>query len=305
MKPSFLLVLLISTSFVQAQEVEKPDSALDEIDQELEQAAEQQGDVEWEGEEEEVGAETKQEQPTAPPVQKPSSGDSDSGSVSATAEQNDPGLQSSGSYKVYIGAAKPIFSDLDRYEEFYGETGVMPVFGVDYFFFDWFASMGIGLRLGYYKDTGKAANVSGDDVTKDPEAPVEMTLVPTQTVVTLRVSPFRAKWITLGAWGGAEAMYFQEVRLDPEEDGVSSSSSDSSSDERPFINTGWKYAVTTGGSVSFLLNALEERPVKSMNTMGLGYVYLTPFFEVVTPLAKKNASFARTVLGLAFSFETI
>jgi hypothetical protein len=38
--------------------------------------------------------------------------------------------------------------------------------------------------------------------------------------------------------------------------------------------------------------------------MGLGYVYLSPFLEVVSQL-DSGASFSRSVIGVGFTFESL
>ena len=70
-------------------------------------------------------------------------------------------------------------------------------------------------------------------------------------------------------------------------------------------NKGWKNGTVVGASANILLNPIDESAAASMRgSMGLGYIYLSPYMEIVRTSSKEGASFGRTTYGLGFTFET-
>ena len=208
----------------------------------------------------------------------------------------------------------PEFDDgLKYYDDMYGKTGRYGTFGADYTPWGWFVNLGFGLRSGIYRDSGHAASsVSSttDEVTLDDNGKTTLTLLPFQFLVIARMTPFPAKWIVLEAYYGRERADFQEVR-----DVLSTSSAMSKSGRQvqsgvvgdsALTNKGWLSGNVSGAAVHILMNPLDERSVRSMvNSLGLGFVYLTLFKEQVTYLDRDRISFGRSSSGIGFAFETV
>lgn len=227
-----------------------------------------------------------------------------------------------GNYRIHLGVSQPDFTDLSEYETFYRDPSAMPEIWVEYFFFNWFVTTGLTFRFGYYKDDGHAQNTENGSLSEDKETLTELTLVPLQAGITFEATPFAGKWVVLGAWLAMESIYFQEVRYDkPEKKTATTSGTDTaqsetsgfrgfmateeSSNDKPFVNGGWKTNMAFGLRASFLLNGFDPRSANSAGVMGIGSVYATPYIQIVTAAPKKNLSLARTAYGLAFTFETL
>jgi hypothetical protein len=225
-----------------------------------------------------------------------------------------------GHYRISLGVSKPTFTDIKDYEDFYGDSRVMPSFEVDYFLFDWFMTVGLTFRVNFYKDRGHAVQKGTDN--PDREGDMELTLVPLQAGIAVQGTPFRAKWVVLNGWFGYERTYFQEVRqsasseteetadtgtstLTADEEGSTSTDTSTDSDTGQYVNDGWKNATALGASVSFLLNGLDGQATNSLRSIGISGVYITPYMEVVRTMKKEGLTFSRAGFGLAFTFETI
>lgn len=234
-----------------------------------------------------------------------------------------------GTYRVRAGAGKPTFDDgLKCYEKFYGSSKWSPVMGVDWYPFDWYVTVGFSGRLGFYSAKGYTAtsrksfaSSECSDLTQNKNGPSSLFYFPMQLLMVTQFTPFWKKWLVIDAWGGVERLYFSETREQAKSSEAKSataalmladtsssspSSSEKSGDEGSYTNRGWKTSSVIGVAANILLNPLEERAVRSMNrTLNLGYVYLSPYYEIVRMMNKKGASFGRTSYGVMFTFETL
>jgi len=203
-----------------------------------------------------------------------------------------------GTHRLHLGVVYPKFDNSNEYKLVYGEPSVGPALGVDYFFFDWFATLGLGFRMSYLTDRGKALIIRDGVITKDAAGKVELTVVPLQLLGIFEATPFTAKWLVLSGWVGFEWAYFQEVRSDDDD------SETEDKDTTKLTNSGWRKATVFGVGVSFLLDWLDSKSVSSMAIMGIKSVYLTPYIEVVKETGSEPFDFSRSILGGAFTFET-
>ena len=243
-----------------------------------------------------------------------------------------------GRYRLRISAAKPSFDqNLKFYRRLYGKEKAYPQFQADWFAWDWYATLGLSFRMAYYAAEGRAvksnkvkseiveADFEGDapTATKDDAGPTTLTLLPIQAVVAMQFTPFQRKWLVFEGYAGLEYLYWQETRTKPtaasKSAGASSETNtstnktawiglaaavDKGSDDS-YTNTGYKKGLVAGAALNILLNGLDERSVASMHgSMRLGYVYLTPFVEVVRP-RDDGVSFGRRIYGLGFTFESL
>jgi hypothetical protein len=130
-----------------------------------------------------------------------------------------------------------------------------------------------------------------------------MLFIPLQIGPKIQFTPFRKKWFVADWWMAAEYGWFQETRDSTEAmirplPALTSNS--------VYTNTGHKNAISTGVSAHILLNPLEERTVRSMvDTMGIGFVYLTGFMETVKSTSTEGLTFGRNVMGIGFTFESV
>jgi len=228
-----------------------------------------------------------------------------------------------GQYRIRVGMARPNFNDgLKFYDKLYGDEKWYPTFGVDWFPWDYYVTAGLSFRFGFYTADGHAAKTTSgkpkedlteDDIIKDDNGPTSLTLIPLQVALTTEFTPFSRKFVVIDAWLGFEQIYYQEVRTaDTGTKSTTPSTTTSFALAEPaaasddtLTNKGWKTATTLGVSANILLNALDDESVRSMRgTMGLGYVYLSPFLEIARTLSKEGASFGRTSLGVGFTFES-
>ena len=120
--------------------------------------------------------------------------------------------------------ARPTFRDqIKHYDSLYGKAKDYPQIGMDWFAWDWYATMGIGLRFGYYSDDGNAALVSNSqgsdlggisaaDIARDQNGPTTLLLIPLQALFTMEITPFPKKWLVIDGWAGWERLYYQETR---------------------------------------------------------------------------------------------
>ena len=225
-----------------------------------------------------------------------------------------------GSYRIRMSVNKPTFNDdLKFYDDLYGNPKNYGMFGVDWFAWDWYVTMGLGLRSGFYGASGE--RVKGGSVNKqNPDSSsfektgkTSLTMIPMQALITMEFSPFQRKWLVIDGWFGAEYAYWQEVRIEKAsptttttKSAVFAAAAAAASDDGSLTNKGWAKATVLGFAANILLNPLDDRSTKSMEaTMGLGYVYLSPFMEVVTGINSDGINWGRKVIGLGFTFESI
>lgn len=244
-----------------------------------------------------------------------------------------------GRYRIRIAGARPRFDELEFYDDLYGDEKAYPQFQADWFAWDWYATLGLSFRFAYYSAEGHAAkaNKPKDQVVEsdfegaeppakpDKAGPTTLTLVPLQLLGAAQFTPFDRKWIVVDAYAGLEYLYWQEVRTKAQSSTSSTATGSSGTgtdtgtssaaamllaesegdDDDGYTNTGFKTASVFGVGLNILLNGLDERSVASMRgSMGLGYVYLSPFIEVVKQL-DGGASFSRSVIGVGFTFESL
>ncbi len=226
-----------------------------------------------------------------------------------------------GKYRIRLGIANPKFDDgLKFYKELYGNPRGFPMLNVDYFPFDFPVTAGLGLRMGYYTDEGFTAkpvtskdkkDYDASDVTEDRNGPASMTLIPLQIGISAEFSPFERKWIVLDAFLGYEKLYWWETRTVTSESKPSTGATpaailaEAAGTDDALVNKGEKSATVLGLALNILLNPIDEATaLAARGTLGIGSVYLSPYLEIVRTLAKENASFGRTSMGLGFTFES-
>ena len=222
-----------------------------------------------------------------------------------------------GEHRIRLSLARPEFEDLEFYDTLYGDEKNYFMVNADWFAWDWYATLGLSLRFGYYTATGFTADsvddaddVSEDDLEVNRDGPTSLTLLPFQLVGTMEFTPFDGKWLVIDAWAGYERLYFQEARTVGGASDTASvimlqdTESDDDDDGTP-VNSGWSSGTTVGVSANILLNALDDRGARSLRSIGLGYIYLSPFMEIVTTVNDNDVPFGRSVVGLGFTFESL
>lgn len=218
-----------------------------------------------------------------------------------------------GSFRVGFGAGQPTFDEkvVKYYDDLYGKPRLHPDMFLDYYFFDWYLTLGVGGRLRYYRTTGYAAqtsNPTGDSLSEaeiDRNSDVELVLIPAQAVLTAEITPWRTSFFTLNAWTGVERMYVQETRHP--KDGASSFAATDSDDDSgaTYVSRGWNTASVVGASVSLRLDYFDRASVNSLNIIGFRSVFLTPYMEIVKTQKATMGKWDRRILGLLFTFESI
>lgn len=218
-----------------------------------------------------------------------------------------------GTYRVRFGFARPEFDKLEFYDNLYGRESWYPTLAADWFFWDWYATLGLSFRGGFYTAQGKAAkkidkplsDVSDSDVVKDSNSTTNLTLLPFQVCFTAEITPLRRKWLVVDGYVGYEYLYWQEVRSS----GASSSSAvivaEEAAEDDSLTNRGSQKGTIVGVSANILLNGLDEASANSMRgSMGLGNIYLSPFMEIARTFSARP-DFSRKTMGLGFTFESI
>lgn len=182
------------------------------------------------------------------------------------------------------------------YKLLYGDTGTMFNARVDYYFFDWFATLGIGTQLGYYRDSGFAysggtGDTSSDDVERDQKT--DLVLIPWQLFGTLLITPFQShKWISLNAYMGIERMYVQETRV----------RSSTSGDGNWYIK-GYNDGALLGFAANFRLDPWNRESQRSLRSIGISKLFMTLYLSKIEQ--KRNyGDFSREEIGLQFTFES-
>jgi hypothetical protein len=229
-----------------------------------------------------------------------------------------------GAYRLRIGGAKPDFDDgMKFYDQLYGDTKWYPTLATDWYLFDWYATIGLTFRGGYYTADGYTAqqinkdpaDIVEEDVKKNYDGPTTLTLIPLQAGISISFAPLARKWLVLDGWIGMERMYWQEVRTVKEEKVAAGTTTgammlqeatEEEAEDDTLTNRGWKNSSVLGASANILLNWLDGETANSMRgTMGFGFVYLTPFMEIVRTTSKEGVSFGRSVVGVGFTFESV
>jgi hypothetical protein len=236
--------------------------------------------------------------------------DEDSSKISETSIKGRYGGRIFGKYKVQLAANRPTFNEGQKcYEKLYGKSPTYFSASGDWFPLDWWVNPGLMMRMGMYSVRGKAATgklptgaIDCDALTVDNNSPTSLLFIPIQVGPKLQFSPFRQKWLVADVWVAGEYGWWQETR---DNEAADLRSILPMATDRVYTNTGRKRAVSTGVSAHILLNALDERSVRSMiDSMGLGYVYLTGFMETVKSSSKDGLTFGRNVMGIGFTFES-
>lgn len=213
--------------------------------------------------------------------------------------EDEYGTGNGGFFQTRIGAALiPKFNTGDNsYEVLYGDPGTMLNLRVDYYFFDWFATLGIGTQFGYYRDTGFAYGGGPGDV--DPsqierDQKTDLILIPWQLFGTLLITPFADhKWITLNGYLGIERMYVQETRV----------KSSTSSDDGNWYIKGYNNGALLGFAANFRLDPWSRASQRSLQSIGISKMFATLYLSKVEQ--KRNyGDFSREEIGLQFTFES-
>lgn len=208
-----------------------------------------------------------------------------------------------GSYRVHLGVNRPTLeNNRSVYKKLYKDEEIMPTIGVDYFAWDWFVTMGLAFRMGYYNDTGRALKIENGQSVRDPDGKIKMTWVPLQAAVSMQMTPFTGKWLVLSGWAGLEYLYYEESR----EEGETAGTDDSASgDQGLFLTKGWRSGQVLGAAASIRIDWADGQASGSMSVFNLRHMYLSPYMEVVRSASSEKLNFERTALGLLFTFESI
>lgn len=203
---------------------------------------------------------------------------------------------------IKIGFEKPTFdSQLKYYEDLYGTPPTYPVFKVDWYFAG--IPVGFGFSGGYYHDSGVAAAQSSpadgkfEEDELDENQELSLTLIPLQFKATGYI-PLLSSFLSLDLWGGVEFLHVQEARHTKVE-------SSGGSTQKTFVNRGTNQNIVLGAGLNIRIDQLDRYSRQSLDFMGIKAIYMTPYFEVVTPSKKTMGPFGRNVVGLMFSFEGV
>lgn len=264
--------------------------------------------------------ETVREEPQPDVPQTPLSDSPTSEGVASTSESDDSSQESRvkgtyggrifGRHKIQLAANRPNFNDGQKcYQKFYGKPETHLSFSGEWFPLDWWVNPGLYSRIGVYSVRGKAVSggpqstqtVNCESLTVDENSSTSLLFVPIQIGAKIQFSPFRRKWLVLDYWTGGELSWWQETRNETASLRMPYSLASSS---QVYTSTGRKRSVSAGASIHLLLNPLDERTVRSMiDTMGIGYVFLSGFMETVKSTTKEGLTFGRNVVGIGFTFE--
>ncbi len=210
-----------------------------------------------------------------------------------------------GRYDIMLGFHKPTFTTTqDTYEKFYGKNANYYSMSVDYYVFDGWVAAGVGFRSGIFYHSGKTSSKgsTADSAEIIDNSSANLLMAPVDLLLKLQTTPFRKKWVRLSAWGGYERLFWRESKTLPADDQPTATSSGPSS----LTTGGTKDAIVLGTGLHLSLNWLDEATVHSMNdSLGLGAVYLTLFYENIKQRESAGFDFSRNVLGFGFSFETL
>jgi hypothetical protein len=254
------------------------------------------------------------------PINASTSAGGSTGSKLSLRSRSRPEQRMFGKYKLQIAMNRPKFDDSAKsYETFYGKPQDYFTIGTDYFPWDFYITPGIGFRAGMYSASGRPVKGAVDrdtpeeNLQKDENSDLRLLLIPVQVAAKIQMSPFSRKWLVLDGWIGYEHMWWQESRAPKSsimlpimaQDDCGNEVTEGSDTSCSYTNSGQKSSTTFGASAHILLNGLDEKSIRSMEaTMGFGYVYLSPYFEVIKPVSS-GLNFGRTVIGLGFTFESV
>ncbi|NRA43659.1 MAG: hypothetical protein HRU09_01755 [Oligoflexales bacterium] len=237
-------------------------------------------------------------------------------------------------YNLRIGASRVSFPDVKYFEAFYGSTPTQFSISSDWqYYVSDYVNLGVGGQFSYLNIGGKQ-KINPDVSDPDPselqnaEGKLSLTVLPYQLLLTASAKPFGSgSFLSIDFWLGYEELFYQEVRLQNSTTSAESTSTPSlnasdtpskktsqSSGGKSIVNTGWNNGVVAGVSLNFLINKLGEKSLGSMKrSMGLGAIYISPYFEMVSKIGSKlliaqqksnDISFAHQNIGLAFTFKT-
>jgi len=215
-----------------------------------------------------------------------------------------------GRQKIQLAANRPTFNEGQKcYDKLYGKPETHISLSGDWFPLDWWINPGITMKMGMSSVRGKAVSgattsaqgIDCNSLTLDENSKTTLLFIPIQLGLKLQFSPFRKKWLVVDYWTSAEYGWWQETR---DNTAASFSAGSLIAADRVYANTGRKSGVSSGVTAHLLLNPLDERSVRSMmDTMGIGYVYLSGFMETVKSTSQQGLTFGRNVLGIGFTFE--
>jgi hypothetical protein len=225
-----------------------------------------------------------------------------------------------GRKKVQFAANKSTLGPKQKcYKEIYGAADSHLSVGLDWFPKDWRINPGVMFKLASHSAYGKAMRSSDglaegkpcSSLVADENSHTTLQYIPMQVGLKVQGSPFRAKYLVFDIWLAGEYGWWQETRdpsvtmIRPLSAGRLDQASSSTGNTKIYTNSGSKLGSSVGFSAHLLLNPLDARGVHSMvNSMGIGYVYLTAFGESVTAISP-GLSYARNNIGVGFTFETV
>lgn len=208
-----------------------------------------------------------------------------------------------GSFFITLSGDGLTFTELDGYEDFYGESSTRLNFGLEFYpLSSPYMAIGGGFKIGFYSDDGFARYqpISGGDYVKDDNGETSLSVRQYELTANILFTPFRSQFISFGAWTGLSVLDFSESR-------VSNSSSVTTNEEegqKAYINRGSRNLITTGFSVLIDITPIEETPVYSMiDTIGVDRVYLSPYVTTSVDTGDEGADFSNQSLGIMFGFE--
>lgn len=257
------------------------------------------------------------DQPASPATSQPAAPQDTTPTLQLRASNNTRRDVIFGTYRMRIGAARPDFTELRFYDKLYGQEKLYPTIAGDWFFWDWYATLGFSFRGGYYTANGKAAkevsrpvarfpdDVTDDDIVKDDASSTTLTLIPLQVAFIAEITPLRQKWLVVDGYIGYESLYWQEVRASRSSKSNAAMIADAEATDDSLTNRGTQNGTVLGFSANILLNGLDGSSANSLRgAMGLGSVYLSPYIEYVKSLSQAP-DFSRTTMGIGFTFESI
>lgn len=217
-----------------------------------------------------------------------------------------------GSFRFALGAGRPTFDEkkVKYYDDLYGKAKIHPDMNLDYYFLDWYVTLGLGLHTSYYRASGKASQVAStgsgtlDPSQIDKDSDLELVLIPMQGVVTMEITPWKGSFITLNGWTGVERMFVQETRYPSADTGGTSSTSTDTSGSSTYVNKGWNEGTIIGASASLKMDYFD-RSTNSLEILGFRSVYITPYVTIAKTTKTKVAAFDRKTMGILFTFESI
>ncbi len=225
-----------------------------------------------------------------------------------------------GREKIQLAANKSTFGAKQKcYKDIYGGKESNVSMGVDWFPKDWAVNPGVMFKMGSISARGKAMVSSSGAPASEPcsalvpdeNSHTTLQFIPIQLGLKIQMSPFNRKYLVFDFWVAGEYGWWQETRDAPTAMIVPMNvrSTSLSAATKVFTNSGSKLGSSVGASVHLLMNPLDERGVHSMvDTLGIGYVYLTVFGESVSSVSVRSVSsglsFARNSAGVGFTFET-